>query len=86
VSKLEFGTQLCRAFGLDESLIRPTPVSDGGLPARRSRYMALDTSRLQALFPKRDFSIDAGIRAFRQCLENGYVRGIKGADWRFWGK
>lgn len=78
LTKLEFGRRLARAFGLSEACIVPMRSEDGGLKARRSAAMSLDITRLQALFPKRDFGISAGLRRFHDSLVDGHAATVKG--------
>jgi dTDP-4-dehydrorhamnose reductase len=47
-SKYQFGLDLARRFGLDESLIEAVSVNDGGLAARRSPNLTLQTGKLAA--------------------------------------
>ena len=47
-SKYDFGLAVARRFGLDESLIAPTPVADSGLKAARSPNLTLRTDKLAA--------------------------------------
>ena len=77
LTKLEFGRKIAEAFELNPKFILPTSLDTAGLRARRSHAMALDVTKLQALFPNRDLSIQRGIQTFRECLENGYVQALK---------
>lgn len=45
-SKYDFGVAVARRFGLDETLITPTSVMDGGLAAARSPHLNLSTDKL----------------------------------------
>lgn len=48
-SKYEFGCAVARKFKLDESLIEPVSWKDGGLTARRSPNLIMNTDKLRAL-------------------------------------
>ncbi len=78
VSKLEFGTRICKLFGFDAGLIRPGLVGDSGLAARRSKCMALDSSKLQGLLKGRhDLSIDGGLKRFKTDQSAGHAVAVK---------
>jgi hypothetical protein len=47
-SKYDFGVAVAHRFGLDESLITPTPVAASGLKAPRSPNLTLRTDKLAA--------------------------------------
>jgi dTDP-4-dehydrorhamnose reductase len=47
-TRFEAAVQLCRSFGHDETLIRPSRMNDSRPPARRPRDSSLDSSRLSA--------------------------------------
>lgn len=47
-SRFESAVALCRAFGWDEGLVRPSRMSDKRTPAPRPRDSSLDSSRLAA--------------------------------------
>jgi dTDP-4-dehydrorhamnose reductase len=47
-TRFESAVALCRAFGCDESLVRPSRMSDKRTPAARPRDSSLDSSRLAA--------------------------------------
>ena len=46
LSKYDFGCRVARAFGFDETLIRPTRVTESGLSAARSPDLRLSTAKL----------------------------------------
>jgi dTDP-4-dehydrorhamnose reductase len=46
ISKYEFGRSIARRFGLDETLITPALLAEGGLIARRSANLSLDCAKL----------------------------------------
>ena len=48
-SKYEFGKSVARKFGLDDSLIRPVSWKDGGLTAKRSPNLIMNTDKLRGL-------------------------------------
>lgn len=49
VSRYGFALALARALGVDEGLVKPVPMEDLGLPARRPRDSSLDVSRARGL-------------------------------------
>jgi dTDP-4-dehydrorhamnose reductase len=77
VTKYEFGRNLAREFGYDETLVRPSRLDQAGLKARRPRNLCLDTSRLgreaSLVLP----GVQEGIAAFRRLRETGYVSELK---------
>jgi dTDP-4-dehydrorhamnose reductase len=71
-SKYAFGQAIARRFGLNEKMIRPTSVNEGGLVAARSPDLSLSTAKLSRILgiplPKQE----EGIRRFYQ----QYLEGI----------
>jgi dTDP-4-dehydrorhamnose reductase len=78
LSKHDFGRRLARAFGLDEDLVRPARIDEGGLRAPRPRNLCLDGSRLTADASLRAPGIGEGIARFRDLRDSGYVEVLKG--------
>lgn len=48
ISKYDFGICIARRFGLDERLIEPASVNNGGLTARRSANLSMRVDKLSA--------------------------------------
>jgi dTDP-4-dehydrorhamnose reductase len=70
ISKYDFGLEIARQFGLDENLIRPTSVTDGGLVATRSPNLSLSTAKLSGVLGYPLPSQEEGIsRFYRQYLD-----------------
>ncbi len=75
--KYEFGCRIADAFGFDTRLIKPVSVMDGGLTARRSPKLTLNTDKLkealQTLLP----GVEDGILAFAEQQADGYPETIR---------
>ena len=65
ISKYDFGLAISEEFGLDGSLIAPTPASAGALQTSRRRDLSLDTSLLESLLGKRAQTQVEGIQEAR---------------------
>jgi dTDP-4-dehydrorhamnose reductase len=70
-SKYAFGLRIARRFGLDENLIHPTSVSDGGLLAARSPNLSLCSEKLCTVLGKPTPDQDEGIDRFYQQYLDG---------------
>ncbi len=72
ISKYEFGLLVARRFGLDESLISPASVWDGGLAARRSPDLSMRVDKLSRdlgiTLPGQSAGIERLYRLFQQGL------------------
>lgn len=76
LSKYQFGLEIARRFGLDENLIQPASVFDGGLRAARSPNLTLSNARLvnalqtrsQMMIP----SLSTGLDDFYTLYQQGY--------------
>ena len=82
LSKYEFGLRVARRFGLDESLITPLSVAEGGLVAKRSPTLTLSVAKLEAALGHALPGQAEGIEAFYQLFCAGYpqrVRQLAGA-------
>jgi dTDP-4-dehydrorhamnose reductase len=82
ISKYEFGLNVARRFGLDESLIAPKLVQEGGLKAARSHNLTLRTDKLAHALggPLPGFS--TGLDRFYTLYQQGYphwLRQIQGS-------
>ncbi len=75
-SKHQFGVEIARRFGLDESLISPTSVYEGRLVASRSPNLTLKTDKIsQALkFSSSEIlpNISTGVEHFYTLFQQGY--------------
>ena len=71
VTRFELARALCRTFGWDERLVRPTRYADTRPPARRPRDSSLDSSRLAGLLGLAPTSLAEGFAALRAAAESG---------------
>lgn len=76
-SKYQFGVSVARRFGLDESLIEPVSVSEGGLVARRSPNLRLRTDKLRAVLGEPPPNQAAALERFYQLYLDGYPKRIR---------
>ncbi|MDE2142902.1 MAG: SDR family oxidoreductase [Elusimicrobia bacterium] len=65
VTRHESALRLCRVFGYDENLVRPTRASDKRPPAPRPRDSSLDSSRLAAALGLAPTPLDEGFAALK---------------------
>lgn len=76
-SKYAFGVSIARRFGLDESLIEPVSVMEGGLVARRSPNLRLRTDKLAAALGEPPPGQAAALDRFYQLFLAGYPQQIR---------
>lgn len=76
LTKYEFGLRIARRFSLDESLIQPVLVREGGLKAVRSPNLTLQTDKLARALGKPAPTISAGIERFFKLYQAGYPEQI----------
>jgi dTDP-4-dehydrorhamnose reductase len=74
ISKYAFGLEIARHFGLNEKLIQPTSVVEGGLIAARSQDLRLSTTKLSQVLGKPLPKQEEGFSRFHQL----YLGGIPG--------
>jgi len=72
LSKYEFGLRVARKFGLDEGLITPASVAQGGLKAARSPNLTLNTQKLSQALGEKLPAIEPGIDRFYQLYVHQY--------------
>jgi len=77
ISKYAFGLAIANRFGLDASLIAPTSWKEGGLTARRSPNLTLNTEKLAAALGRSLPGIKTGIERFYQLHQSGYPQQIQ---------
>jgi dTDP-4-dehydrorhamnose reductase len=71
-SKYQFGVELARQFGLDESLITPTSVADSGLKAARSPNLTLKVGKLAEALKEELPNLSTGLEGFYSLYQKGY--------------
>lgn len=76
VSKYLFGVKIAKQFGLDENLVSPTLVSEGGLIAARAPNLTLQTGKLSQAFKNQNIDdlpdISEGLERFYSLYQQGY--------------
>jgi dTDP-4-dehydrorhamnose reductase len=77
MSKYDFGMTLARRFGLDEGLIHPTSVTQGGLKAARSPRLSLRSDKLAQALGEPLPTISAGIEGLFTLYQQGYPQKIR---------
>lgn len=65
VTRFESALALCRAFGFDEALVRPTRAADARVPAPRPRDSSLDSGRLSAALGLAPTTLAEGFAALK---------------------
>ncbi|NJC95840.1 MAG: hypothetical protein C3F07_14905 [Anaerolineales bacterium] len=77
MNKYQFGLEVARKFGLDESLIMPQSVEQSGLTAKRSHNLWLSVHKLSTDLgrPLPDFS--TGLDGFYTQFQQGYPQKIR---------
>lgn len=64
-SRFESAVALCRTFGFDDSLVRPSRMNDRRTLARRPRDSSLDSSRLSAALGLAPVTVSEGFAAMK---------------------
>ncbi len=77
LSKYEFGVQVARRFGFDESLVLPTSVEDSGLKAARSPNLTLRTGKLIHALGEPLPNVSTGLEKFYTQYQQGYPQAIR---------
>lgn len=77
ISKYAFGVELARAFGLDETLIRPISWKDAGLSAARSPHLTLSTEKLARDLGHAMPAVRSGLQRFHSLHQEGYARRVQ---------
>lgn len=77
MSKYEFGCRIAEAFGLDERLIKPVSVLDGGLAARRSPNLTLNIDKLKETLQLVLPGVEEGIHAFAEQQAAGFPQQLQ---------
>jgi dTDP-4-dehydrorhamnose reductase len=77
MSKYQFGVEIARQFGLDESAISPRSVLDSGLTARRAPNLWLSTNRLSTALGEPLPVFSTGLDQFYTQFQQGYPQKIR---------
>ena len=77
LSKYQFGVQVARRFGFDESLVIPTLVGDSGLRAARSPNLTLRTDKLIHALGEPLPNVSTGLEKFYTQYQQGYPQQIR---------
>ncbi len=77
ISKYAFGVAIANRFGLDANLITPTSWMEGGLLARRSPNLTLNSEKLSTFLGRPLPGIQPGIERFYQLQQAGYPQQIQ---------
>jgi dTDP-4-dehydrorhamnose reductase len=77
LSKYDFGVQIARRFGFDETLVIPTSVKQGGLKAARSPNLILSTAKLAQALGKPLPNLSTGLERFYTLYQQGYPQRIR---------
>ena len=77
MSKYQFGVEVARTFGLDESLISPQSVEASGLTAKRSHNLWLSTHKLSTDLGHEIPLFSTGLAEFYTQFQQGYPQKIR---------
>ncbi|MFM8319531.1 MAG: SDR family oxidoreductase [Chloroflexota bacterium] len=77
LSKYDFGLAIARRFGLDETLIAPASVLDGGLTAARSPKLTLSIHKLLTDLSQPVPSFLHGLERFYTLYQQGYPQKLQ---------
>ena len=77
MSKYQFGVEVARTFGLDETLISPRSVEGSELTARRSHNLWLSTHKLSTDLGHEIPTFSTGLTEFYTQLQQGYPQKIR---------
>ena len=77
ITKYDFGLRLARRLNLDETLITPTSVNQGGLIATRSPNLSLRTDKLAQALDITIPNISTGLEGFFTLYQQGYPQRLR---------
>lgn len=77
LSKYEFGVAIARMFDLNENLITPISVEEGGLQAKRSQNLTLCIDKLIQDLGEPPPNLQAGLIKFKQLFDEGYPQRLR---------
>ncbi len=76
-TKYDFGRRMARAFGLDESLVRPGTTDEVPRPARRPHNLSLNTGKIARALGRKMPTVNEGIAAFHALRDSGFATRIR---------
>ena len=77
MNKYQFGVEVARTFGLDESLISPQSVETSSLTAKRSHNLWLSTHKLSTDLGREIPAFSTGLAEFYTQFQQGYPQKIR---------
>ena len=77
ITKYDFGVALAQQFGLDENLIAPCSVAEGGLKAIRSPRLTLKSDKLAGVLGAPLPSLSPGLERFSTLYQQGYPQRLR---------
>ena len=77
LTKFDFGVQIARQFGFDESLIQPIPIAESGLTAKRSPNLRLSVHKLSTDLGIEIPTVSTGIEKFYTQAQQGYPQKMR---------
>jgi dTDP-4-dehydrorhamnose reductase len=77
VTKYDFGLALARQFGLNENLISPSSVAEGGLKGLRSTRLTLNSDKLAEALGGPLPSLSPGLEHFSTLYQQGYPQRLR---------
>ena len=77
MSKYQFGVEIARKFGLQESLISPQSVDKSSLTTRRSHNLRLSTHKLSTDLQLTIHDFSTGLEVFYTQAQQGYPQKIR---------
>lgn len=77
MSKFDFGVEIARQFGFDETLVNPASVIDGGLTAARSPNLSISTKKLRDMLGHPLPAFKPGLAKFHDQYRHGFPELIK---------
>jgi dTDP-4-dehydrorhamnose reductase len=78
LTKFDFGVQIARQFGFDESLIQPISIAASGLMAKRSNNLRLSVHKLSTDLGIEIPTVSTGIEKFYTQAQQGYPQKMRG--------
>ena len=77
ISKYDFGVRIAQRFGLNEDLITPTSVNEGGLAAARAPKLTLRSEKISQALGLTLPNISAGLEYFYTLYQQDYPQRLK---------